>query len=131
MTDIRWKQRFDNFTKALQHLESALDVENPDIIQKAGIIQFFEMTFELSWKVLKDYQEAEGFGEVKSPREAIKKGFETGLVEDGHAWLQMLENRNITKYAYDEDTANELVVAIRDDYYDLLKGLYEHLKPEL
>ncbi len=50
MDDIRWKQRFDNFEKALQHLEAALEVEDPDIIQKAGTIQFFEMTFELSWK---------------------------------------------------------------------------------
>lgn len=43
--DIRWKQRFQNLSKALDYLETALKIENPDIIQKAGIIQFFEMNF--------------------------------------------------------------------------------------
>ncbi len=45
---IRWKQRFQNFTKALNYLELALNIENPDIVQKAGIIQFFEKGFELA-----------------------------------------------------------------------------------
>nr|WP_211482922.1 hypothetical protein [Algoriphagus locisalis] len=41
--DIRWKQRFSNFSKAMNHLENALQIPNPDIVQKAGIIQFFEI----------------------------------------------------------------------------------------
>ena len=44
--DIRWKQRFQNFEKALHYLEHALSIENPDIVYKVGIIQFFEMSFE-------------------------------------------------------------------------------------
>ena len=68
--DIRWKQRFQNFSKALDYLETALKIENPDIIQKAGIIQFFEMNFELSWNLVKDYLEEQGFVDVKSPRTA-------------------------------------------------------------
>ncbi len=46
--DIRWKQRFQNFTKALNYLELALNIEKPNIVQKAGIIQFFEKGFELA-----------------------------------------------------------------------------------
>ena len=46
--DILWKQRFSNFTKALNLLENALKIEQPDIVQKAGIVQFFEMCSELS-----------------------------------------------------------------------------------
>lgn len=128
MNDIRWKQRFDNFEKALQHLDFALEVEHPDIIQKAGIIQFFEMTFELSWKVLKDYLESEGFATIQSPRAAIKKAYETALIEDGHDWLQMLENRNLTTHTYDEETANEVVEAINISYHPLLQALYHTLK---
>ncbi len=130
MKDIRWKQRFSNYEKALRHLEEALSVENPDIIQKAGMVHFFEMTFELSWKMLKDYLEAQGFEEVVSPRNAIKKAFETSLVQDGHSWMQMLENRNLTIHTYDEETADQVVAAIRETYYPLLKELYEKLKAE-
>jgi len=130
MKDIRWKQRFSNYEKALRHLEEALSVENPDIIQKAGMVHFFEMTFELSWKMLKDYLEAQGFEEVVSPRNAIKKAFETSLIQDGHSWIQMLENRNLTVHTYDEETADQVVAAIRETYYPLLKELYEKLKAE-
>jgi len=41
--DTRWIQRFANFNKAMSHLENALQIPNPDIVQKAGIIQFFEI----------------------------------------------------------------------------------------
>ena len=71
--DIRWKQRFQNFEKAMGHLEDALEIENPDLLQKAGIIQFFEMSYELAWNVLKDYLEEQGFIDVNSPRSAIKR----------------------------------------------------------
>lgn len=60
MQDIRWQQRFQNFEKALRGLEEALAIEQPDVVQRAGLIQFFEITFELAWKLLKDYLEAEG-----------------------------------------------------------------------
>ncbi len=48
--DIRWRQRFQNFSKSMEHLENALQILHPDIVQKAGIIHFFEMSFELSCK---------------------------------------------------------------------------------
>jgi nucleotidyltransferase substrate binding protein (TIGR01987 family) len=74
--DIRWKQRFSNFIKALNLLENAIKIEQPDVVQKAGIVQFFEMCSELSWKVMKDYVEEQGFNEISTPRNAIKKAFE-------------------------------------------------------
>jgi hypothetical protein len=36
------------------YLERALQITSPDIVQKAGIIQFFEMSFELAWNMVKD-----------------------------------------------------------------------------
>ena len=121
--DIRWKQRFQNFEKALGYLEEAMNIDNPDIIQKAGMIQFFEMSFELAWNVIKDYLEEQGFTEVKSPRAALKKGFEIGLLKDGHSWMQLLGDRNITSYAYDEETVTKLESLISEKYYPLLKDL--------
>jgi hypothetical protein len=69
--DIRWEQRFQNFNKSLQYLEDALQIPNPDILQKAGIIQFFEMSFDLAWNMVKDYLEGQGFVDIKSPRGAF------------------------------------------------------------
>lgn len=125
--DIRWKQRFQNFEKSLNLLEEALTIERPSLVEKAGIIQFFEVSFELSWKVMKDYLQEEGFDQVRSPRAAIKKAFEIELISDGHRWLEALNNRNLTAHTYDEKTANQIVKTIRADYFMLLKNLRVNL----
>ena len=126
--DIRWKQRFQNFEKALKHLEDAMEIQNPDIIQKAGIIQFFEMSYELAWNTVKDFMEHQGFADVKTPRSALKKAFETGLIKDGHSWMELLLDRNLTAHTYDEEKATEVERLIHYKYYPLLKQLYDTLK---
>lgn len=129
--EIRWKQRFQNFEKSLNYLEHAMQIQHPDIIQKAGLIQFFEISFELSWNVMKEYMEEQGFLELRSPRDTIKKAFEIQLITDGHAWLLTLQNRNLTSHTYDEETAEKVVKEIQSVYYPLLKEIYNRLKPEL
>lgn len=129
--DIRWKQRFQNFEKSMAYLEQALNIVEPDIIQKAGLIQFFEMSFELAWNTLKDFLEEQGFTDVKSPRAAIKKAFETGLITEGHQWLELLENRNLTSHTYDEAKVAGVEKLIRHTYYPLLKALRNEFKTKL
>ena len=126
--DIRWKQRFENFSKSIKLLERALNIESPDIIQKAGTIQFFEMCFELSWNMLKDYLEEQGFIDVNTPRSSIKKAFEIGLIEDGHQWMELLVDRNLTVHTYDEKKATDVERLIHNKYYPLLKNLHEIFK---
>jgi nucleotidyltransferase substrate binding protein (TIGR01987 family) len=126
--DIRWKQRLQNFEKAITLLASALQIENPDMLQKAGIIQFFEMSYELAWNTLKDYLEEQGFVDVKSPRSAFKKAFEVGLIEDGHSWMDLLLDRNLTSHAYDEEKVGEIEGLIHQKYYPILIQLYNTLK---
>jgi nucleotidyltransferase substrate binding protein (TIGR01987 family) len=123
--DVRWKQRLSNLNKALHHLGKALTIENPDFVQKAGIIQLFEMSFELGWKLLKDFLGDQGFQDVKSPGAALKKAFEIGLIAHGHQWMQLLEDRNLMAHTYDEGKATEMVLLIHGKYYPILKELQE------
>ena len=81
--DIRWIQRLSNLQNALKNLGIALAIKNPDVAQRAGMIQFFEMCFDLSWNAIKDYLEAQGFGDLKSPRASLKKAFQIGLIGEG------------------------------------------------
>ncbi len=129
--DIRWKQRFQNFEKMLGFLEDAMKIEEPDIVQKAGLIQFFEIGFELSWNVMKEYLESKGIIGMRSPRDSIKKAFEVELITDGHAWLEALQDRNLTSHTYNESMADEVIKEIVTAYYPLLQNLYERLKSEL
>jgi nucleotidyltransferase substrate binding protein (TIGR01987 family) len=112
----------------MNYLEQALQIDQPDIVQKAGIIQFFEMSFELAWNMIKDYLEEQGFVDVKSPRSALKKAFEMNILEDGHDWMNLLLDRNLTAHTYDEQKATEMEQLIQNKYYPLLKALHNHFK---
>ena len=61
MHAVRYKQRFQNYDNSFLLLKASIMIEKPSIIEKAGVIQFFELTFELSRKLLKDYCEFLGF----------------------------------------------------------------------
>ena len=129
--DIRWKQRYANFSLAVGNLAASLRLEEPDIFQRAGMIQFFEMSFELAWKTLKDYLEYQGVQDIKSPRAVIKKAFEIGVVQDGETWLRGLEDRNMTAHTYDETSAREVEKLIRETYFPLLARLLDIFKLKL
>ena len=84
--DIRWKQRFENFSKAFKQLDEAIKVyPNLSDLEKEGLVQRFEYTFELAWKTLKDYLESKGVI-VSFPRDVIKEAFAAQVVEDGSSF---------------------------------------------
>ena len=118
-TDIRWKQRFENFEKAYRQLNTSLLIINPSETERAGIIQFYEITLELAWNTLKDFLVLEGF-DVKSPREAIKTAFQNGYISNGEVWIDALDSRNLSVHTYDEEMANQLTENIRNIYYTIL-----------
>lgn len=130
LKDIRWKQRFTNFEKSYNLLNQYIDQPIETELERAGIIQFFEISFELSWKLMKDYLEAQGFN-VKSPRETIKQAYQIGLIDDGHIWIDALSDRNLTVHTYDEELAKKMVEDIIHVYFPKLKQLYYELGKEL
>ena len=130
LKEIRWKQRFENFNKSYILLDKYSKKEELSELEQAGIIQFFEMTFELAWKVLKDYLEAEGYI-VKSPRETIKQAFQIQLINDGHIWMEALAVKNLATHTYDEKLVNKLINDIINIYFPELKLLHDKLEKEL
>lgn len=130
LKDMRWRQRFENFEKSYNLLKKYASHEIKTELEQAGMIQFFEMTFELAWKVMKDYLESQGYS-VKSPREVIKQAFQNELIDDGHAWIDALANRNLTAHTYNEQLAEKFLVEIKQLYLPAFGQLYERLKEEL
>ena len=95
--DIRWKQRFENLQSAYQLLQEAQNENKltPDSkLIRVALIKAFEMTFELSWKTMKDYLAFNGI-DVKFPRDIIKQAFTNDMITNGQLWIDMLEERNL------------------------------------
>lgn len=123
--DIRWLQRFDNYRKALLKLKQAVSivldkVEYDEIeeLLKEGLIQRFEYTHELVWKVMKDYAEYQGYTDIKGSRDAFRKAFEMGIITDKR-WMNSIEDRNLASHNYDDETAEEIFELIINVYFPL------------
>ena len=125
--DIRWKQRFQNYGKALLQLEQAVEAYRNDEREliRAGIIQYFEFTHELAWKVMKDFLEYEGMTGIFGSRSATREAFQKGLIEEGQPWMDMLETRNITVHAYDPQIITEAYEQIVKVNIRLLRTFYQ------
>jgi nucleotidyltransferase substrate binding protein (TIGR01987 family) len=117
--DIRWQQRFANYNKALAQFTKFMEKGELDELQEQGLIQAFEYTYELAWNLMKDYYEAQGTEDIQGSRDAIRLAFKRGLIEDGDGWMNMVRHRIASVHTYNEETAIEIVEAIRRTYFNL------------
>lgn len=114
-SDVRWKQRLDNYRKAYKKLAIAAEkvscMSNFDADMKElaseGLFQRFEYTHELAWNVMKDYETYQGYNDIRGSRDAIKEALAIGLI-DNPLWLETIIDRNRTSHNYDESAANEI-----------------------
>jgi nucleotidyltransferase substrate binding protein (TIGR01987 family) len=129
--DIRWKQRFSNFSKALQTLTEAIELaqQRPlSKLEKQGLIQGFEFTHELGWNVLKDYLENQGFTEIIGSRDATRTAFKNALIADGDTWMDMIKARNQTSHTYNVDLAESISQDILQRFYPAFVALTATLR---
>ena len=121
--DIRWKQRFSNFNKALGQLTEFIEHGKLNKFEELGLIQCFEYTYELAWNLLKDYLEADGNQNITGSRSAITEAFKVGLITDGNAWMEMFKDRNQTSHTYNDNTSQEIISHIYTFSYKLFIDL--------
>lgn len=132
--DIRWKQRFSNFKQAFLLLREAMEkeIESLSQLEKEGIIQRFEYTFELAWKVLKDKMEYDGILLDKvSPKVVVRQAYETKYIHDAGTWLKMIGDRNLMSHTYDFVKFEAVIESIKSDYLPMLEEWYMELLAEI
>lgn len=142
--DIRWEQRFSNYVKAFDKLNHAVtkikedykinekgviaDDEFLDDIIKEGLIQRFEYTHELAWKVMKDFLEEVGDVKMYGSKDATREAFAAELIMDGDKWMDMILSRNKTSHTYNEETADEIFIKIINDYHSVFKAFLDKME---
>jgi nucleotidyltransferase substrate binding protein (TIGR01987 family) len=130
MEDIRWKQRFQNFEKAYVTFEEAINAvkEQPkNKLFQMALIQSFEFTVELGWKTIKDFLTQKGL-KTSFPKDIIKEAFSYNIIDNGEAWMEMIDDRNLTSHTYDEATAKKIVFNITNNYVEPIEQIYSYFK---
>lgn len=148
MEDIRWQQRFNNYNRALAKLSNnihyiknqfdQLNFENDEVykdivlsiedIFKQGLIQSFEFTHELAWKVMQDFAKDQGQTEIRGSKDATRYAAQVNLITDGHTWMDMILSRNESSHTYNEAIANEIFITIITKYHPLLLSFKEKIE---
>ncbi len=106
-----------NYNKALEMLTQAIHQPHLTELEREGMIQRFEYTYELGWNVLKDYLEYAGIQGITGSRDAIQEAFKRGLIADGTVWMDMFKDRNRTSHTYNKEVAEDIASHIRTKYF--------------
>ncbi len=73
--DIRWKQRFSSYQRALAQLTKFIEKGELNELEQQGLIQAFEYTHELAWKLLKSFLEARGIQDLYGSKDSTRSAF--------------------------------------------------------
>lgn len=126
--DIRWKQRFQNLSRAMHLLRLAVEQDQLNQLEQVGLIQCFMFTFELAWKTLKDKMEEDGIVLDRiSPKDVIRDAYSSKYIDDAEIWLKMIKDRNLLSHTYNFQTFEDVSIVIKQVYIQELEKLYDDL----
>ena len=117
---MRYK-RYISLQKSIIALENGIEIynkkkligENEEEIEiiKSGVIQNFEICYEISWKLMKKWLEENiGVSAVDgiSRKELFRIASQNKLIENIEKWFEFHEARNSTSHDYDGIKAEEV-----------------------
>jgi nucleotidyltransferase substrate binding protein (TIGR01987 family) len=128
--DIRWKQRFQSFEKAFLQLKIAIEEETLNELEKNGLIQRFEFTIELAWKVMKDFLEEKGFSFNPSPKDTLRQAQQARYITYAQTLIDGIELRNELSHDYNMEKFEYAVTEISKDIFPALEQLYHFFMHE-
>ena len=125
--DVKFCKRYASFQNSLASLAEAKDRDMSDSFVLSGTSAKFSITFDLSWKVMKDiliqYYAITGFI-AGSRREVLKEAFKAELI-DGDVWMEMLQVRNQLIHDYDgmivKKYCRQIIEIYIDKFYEFQK----------
>ena len=126
--EIRWKQRFQNFNRAYNLLNCALeenDIDDLSNLEQEGVIQRFEYTYELACKTLKDYLEYNGVNITEiTARSVFKEAYSSGIIKNSEIFIDMMLSHNLLSHTYDFNKFRDILIKVKKDYLPELSDLY-------
>ena len=122
----RWIERLTTFKNAIARLCEIVDIykQRPlNSFENDSLIKRFEFTYEMAWKLMMSYEKENGITELMGSKDVVRRAFAMSLIDNGEAWMEMIDDRNKTSHLYDEEMAEDVIDDIVHTYYPLFLEL--------
>lgn len=126
----RWKERLATFDAALARLSDVVSLSHERKLNEYecdSLIKRFEFSYEMAWKVMMSFEKENGVEGILGSKDVVRHAQAMQLIENGEAWMDMIDARNRTSHVYDE----QMVVDVADDIVETFFPLLVELKNKL
>ena len=123
-------KKYENFCVSLENMKDIYNYEEPyDNVVLTGLVGLYEITFEQSWKMMKEILEIHGFAEgaTGSPKMILRTAYKAGMIKDEELWLSALQERNNVTYSYNRKIAMEIITQAKQKFYKMFCELTEEI----
>lgn len=96
-----------------------------------SVIKRFELSYDLSWKYLREYIGISQGTYVDAPRKVFDLAYQYGIIseEEVEKLFKMIKNRNLTTHVYNVTFANEMAESVQE-YYELIHVIAMRMSPD-
>jgi nucleotidyltransferase substrate binding protein (TIGR01987 family) len=123
-------KKYENFCQALTNMKDIYNYEEPyDNVVLTGLVGLYEITFEQSWKMMKEILQNHGYeeGATGSPKIILKTAYKAGMIKDEDLWLKALRERNNVTHSYNQNIALSIILQAKEKFYDMFFQLKKEI----
>lgn len=123
-------KKYENFCASLENMKDIYNYEEPyDNVVLTGLVGLYEITFEQSWKMMKEILEIHGFAEgaTGSPKMILRTAYKAGMIKDEELWLSALQERNNVTHSYNRKIAMGIITQLKQKFYKMFCELKEEI----
>jgi len=122
----KWIERLEVFRNAIARLNEVIEIgkqRSLNQFERDSLIKRFEFSYEMAWKLMMSYEKDNGVIGILGSKDVVRHAFSMSLIDNGEAWLEMIDDRNKTSHLYDEEMAIDVIDAITHTYFPLFQEL--------
>lgn len=122
----KWIERLEVFRNAIARLNEVVEISKQRSLnqfERDSLIKRFEFSYEMAWKLMMSYEKDNGVIGILGSKDVVRQAFSMSLIDNGEAWLEMIDDRNKTSHLYDEEMAIDVIDAITHTYFPLFQEL--------
>lgn len=124
-------KKYENFCSSLGNMKDIYNYKEPyDNVVLIGLVGLYEITFEQSWKMMKEILQNHGYeeGATGSPKIILKTAYKAGMIKDEELWLRALQARNNVTHSYNQKIALSIVSEAKTEFYKMFVDLKEEVE---